>query len=439
MKKYPIYRFSALLLGFFALQVQAQKESKTFRENFPVNKDVTVEVNTSHSDVQFETWEKNTVEVVATIDVEGLNREEAEKYFKSWDFRATGDKNKIQVSTKPGNVFVLSAFPEIPEMPEPIEVPIPPVPPVPPKMPDMSGLTFDYEAYRKEGDAYLEEWKKKMKNIFDEDFRENMEEWKREMEERSEEMRLNAKEMQLNAEEIKAHVKETQKNMKIFYFSDDGGKGEMKMQNGQSGKQHIKIRKSILIRIPKEAKLKMNVRHGEVKLAENSENIKATLSHASLLANKVKGEDTSIETSYAPVLVHNWNGGTLKVNYVKKVALENVTSMNLISKASDVTVNNLLYTGHIQGTLGNLQINKIGKDFRDLDLTLDNATAVIALPQAGFRISVNSENSDIKIPAGLKVSTSGNTDNKVIRGNTGEGDSDGQITVHAKYSNVRFN
>ncbi|MGS2740435.1 hypothetical protein [Sinomicrobium sp. M5D2P17] len=432
MKKYPIYRFSLLLMGLFALQAQAQKESKTFRESFPVNKDVTVEVNTSHSDVQFETWNENTVEVVATVEVEGLSKEGAKKYFESWDFRATGDKNKIQVSTHPGNVFVLSGFPAIPEIPEPIEVPIPPVPPMPPKMPDMSGLTFDYEAYKEDGDAYMEEWKKKMKTIFDEDFKENMKEWKKEMEERSQEMKV-------SAEKIKAKVKESQKDMKVFYFSKDGSEEEIKIQNGQSGKQHINIRKSILIRIPKGAKLKMNVRHGEVKLAENSVNVRATLSHASLLANQVKGKDTSIETSYAPVLVHNWNGGKLKVNYVKKVDLENVTSLELISNTSDVTVNNLLYTGHIQGTFGNLQINNIGNDFRELDITLDNTNAVIALPRSGFSILLNSENSEIKIPSDLKVSTSGNTGNTVVKGNTKENNSGGQITVQAKYSDVKFN
>ncbi|MGS2763956.1 hypothetical protein [Sinomicrobium sp. M5D2P9] len=431
MKKYPVYRFSMLLMGLFALQVQAQKETKTFRESFSVNKDVMVEINTSHSDVQFETWNKNTVEVVATVEVEGLSKEEAKKYFESWDFRTTGDKNKIQISTHPGNVFALSGFPAIPEIPEPIEVPIPPVPPMPPKMPDMSGLTFDYEAYKEDGDAYMEEWKKKMKTIFDEDFKENMKEWKKEMEERSEEMKV-------HAEKIKAKVKESQKNMKVFYFSKDGNQQEIKIQNGQSGKKHIKIRKSILIRIPKDTKLKMNVRHGEVKLAENSENIRATLSHASLLAHRVKGKETSIETSYAPVLVHNWNGGKLKVNYVKEVDLENVTSMELISNASDVTVNNLLHTGRIQGTFGKLQINNIGNDFRELDVTLDNTNAVIALPRSGFRISVNSENSDIKLPENLKVSTSGTMGNTVIKGSAKEGDSGGQVTVQAKYSDVRF-
>lgn len=464
MKKYHTYKLSTLLIWLFAIQVQAQKESKTFRESFPVNKDVTIEVNTSHTDVEFETWDKNTVEVVATIETDGTSREEAEKYFKNWKFEATGDKNKVSVSTRPGNIWIhngmdmdsmnfsfvmpeLPDIPEIPEIPDLSDIPVPPIPPMPPKVLDMANLSFDYEAYRKEGDKYMEAWKEKWQKAFNEDFKKQMESWRERMETHQKHMKENTQKIKIDREKIKEQArkarevaekarkkaieasKEAVKNgeQSFFYFYSNGKETE------------VNVKKRILIKMPEGAKLKINVRHGEVKLAENSENIRATLSHASLWANKVNGKETSIETSYAPVLVQNWNGGKLKVNYVREVDLENVNSLELISNSSDVTVKNLFHTGHIQGNFGKLQIDHIGDNFSRLDVVLDNTNAVIVLPESGFRVVLNGDNSEIKLPSRLKVSTTREGNNTSIKGYHRNSDSDKHITLQAKYSEVTFN
>ncbi|UGU17136.1 hypothetical protein LS482_04515 [Sinomicrobium kalidii] len=460
MKKDLIYRFSLLFVWLFTVHVQAQKETETFRESFEVNPDVTIEVNTSHTDVEFETWDRNTVEVLATIEVGGISREEAEKYLESWEFKATGDKKRISVATRPGNIwiadadgmnfnFVLPDMPEIPEMPDIpdfADIPVPPVPPMPPQVLDMTNLSFDYEAYKKEGDKYMEEWKKKWEETFDEKFKKQMESWKKKMEAHREEVEENAKKIKIDREKIKEHAEKARQAAEkarkqaikvreeagdqapsIFYFYSDGKEKE------------VNVKKRILIKMPKGAKLKMNVRHGEVKLAENSENIRATLSHASLRANRVNGKETSIETSYAPVLVHNWNGGKLKVNYVKEVDLENVSSLELISNSSDVTVENLLHSGHIQGSFGSLEVKNIGRNFNRLDLVLDNTNAMIVLPESGFRLFFNGEDSNIKIPPGLKVSTTVEKGNTEIKGYHQNSGSDRQITVRARYSDIIFN
>lgn len=430
MKNFLMYRCSALLAGFCALSLQAQKETKTFRESFPVAKDVTVEVNTSHSDIQFETWNKNKVEIVATIETEGLSAEEASRYFERWDFRAEGDKSLVKISTHPGNVFVFPGIPEVPDVPKTIEV-LPPLPPIPPQMPDMSALSFDYEAYQKDGEAYMEEWKEKIKGTFNEDFKKSMAEWNKEMEKRS-------KEIQTQAEKIGKEAAKKYANMKVIYLSGENGPEEVRIEGGDSGRKHIKIKKRILIRIPEKAKLKMNVRHGEVKLAENSENIRATLSHASLLAARVDGQETSIETSYAPVLVKNWNGGTLKVNYVDHVNLGNVSRLDLISNTSDVRVGHLSGTGYIRGTFSNLTVDTIGTDFHKLEVILDNTNALIVLPESDFRLLVHGDNSSVKTPRSLKVSSSGDSQKKVIKGYRKKSDSSREITVQARYSELKF-
>jgi len=54
-----------------------------------------------------------------------------------------------------------------------------------------------------------------------------------------------------------------------------------------------KIKKTIKIKMPKGAKLKVNVRHGELKFA-NVSNLKADLSHSKLVANSIGGSSTSV-------------------------------------------------------------------------------------------------------------------------------------------------
>ena len=81
--------------------------------------------------------------------------------------------------------------------------------------------------------------------------------------------------------------------------------------------------------MPKSTKLKMNVRHGEVKLAENTRNMDATLSYSRLLASTIDGEKTKIVASYSPVSVQRWNYGNLNLNFSEEVALKDVNILNL--------------------------------------------------------------------------------------------------------------
>src|SRR5690606_7581487 len=164
-------KFKLTILNFlvFSAVAFAQKETKNFTETFKVNSDVEVDINTSHADIKFETWNKNTVEVEATIEVEGLSKEEAEEYFKSWNFEAVGNSSKVSVTTRPmhwspenRDITLVSDFdfdfvnvvptepPYITVIPE-----VPPLPPLPPLPVNFENFSFDYEAYKQDGDKYL--------------------------------------------------------------------------------------------------------------------------------------------------------------------------------------------------------------------------------------------------------------------------------------------
>ena len=172
------------------------QESRTYRENFKVNPDVVVELNTSYADIEFETWNKNEVLVEATVELQGASAEEAVAYFGKEGVEILGNSSEVQVRTQAerwefhfaNNMdFNFEDFdvvvPEIPDVAPmvaeimeqlPQIVSMPPMPPMPP----MPKKGFDYEAYKKDGEKYMKKWQKEFEKEFDEEYREEFEAWK---------------------------------------------------------------------------------------------------------------------------------------------------------------------------------------------------------------------------------------------------------------------
>jgi hypothetical protein len=240
-----------LLIGF---SVQAQKFDKTLEENFKVNSDVTLTVNTDRTDISIETWNKNEVSIEAHIEVEGLNEEEARKILDNWKFKAEGTKSNVIVSTisdilyftdhatgnplevhishvvVPEMQFLNFEMPKIPEMPEVLELlelqELPEMPEAPempempemPEIPDMDQFEFDYELY-KEDSTYLKKYKIKIANqvkVF------KNSEWKHKMDsfKNSELYKAKVEEMKRYGEEIALKLQESDYIMKIKAMKD---------------------------------------------------------------------------------------------------------------------------------------------------------------------------------------------------------------------------
>lgn len=454
----------ALFMGC-ALAAYGQKESKNYSERFTVNKDVTIDLNTSHTDVVLETWDKNEVAVEGLIEVEGVTKEEAEKYFKNWGFEALGNSGRVTVQTKPGSwlsggrgMEVLAPgdvdfefdfeFPDLPDV-EPIisewdEItPLPSVPFEP--FPDIS---FDYEAYKKDGDKYLDKWKKEFHKNFDKDFKSKLEGWKKEVEAHKEAhkdgvekqrriIKIERDKMLKGHEKMRDEHKKMMGKARVFSHTPKApGKASVYYFRSGDEDKNAKVKKVITIKMPKGAKLNINVRHGEVKLAENIKDIQATLSHTRLLASRIEGERTRIEASYSPVSVGYWNQGQLNVNYVNEVALEKVKDVAISSTSSDVFIGTLMGDASIKGDFGSLRIQNIASDFKKLNIYLANADAVIALPDAAFDFSCNASNSKLRFPEQLRVEITRKDGNQLVKGYYKQKNSQKNIVLTATYSDV---
>ena len=99
--KHKVYKNAITFVAIcFLGTVFAQKFDKKFTENFKVNKDVEVSINASNTVINVTTWNKNEVQVEAFIEIEGLSKKDAEKYFEDWEFEALGNSKKVKITSK---------------------------------------------------------------------------------------------------------------------------------------------------------------------------------------------------------------------------------------------------------------------------------------------------------------------------------------------------
>ncbi|NNL82624.1 MAG: hypothetical protein HKP28_04485 [Winogradskyella sp.] len=378
----------------------------------------------------------------------------------------------------------LAEMPELPPMPE-----MPPMPALP-ELPDgIENFNFDYDKYQKEGDAYLKEWSKAYESKGGKELEKRIEEWakrfedsnfQKEMEKWGEEFAKRfegkwAKEMEKWGEEFGEKYAKDMENWGDNFGDKLGEEWARKMEawGERFGKEfeeraklleernktrtehfierkkalndreralfsrhkdldkEFKVKKTLKIKIPKKAKLKMNVRHGELKISSVIHNLKGDISHSYFIAEHIDGGDTSINVSYTPLLVNLWNNGTLNLKFVDKAQIKTASYLVLNSNSSNVLIDNLNTTGVIDGSFGDLTISTLSNDFKSLNLVLANSDALINLPTSAFyNLYYKGSNSKFNNIIASQ---------KTIR-NYPEGQStDRNIVINTKFSNIIIN
>lgn len=494
MKQNYIYKIFFVVLALHTMCLNAQKQTKTIKENFNVADNAILNINTSNTDIEFETWNKYQVEIEVFIEIEGAEQKDMQAYFDQNQITIKGNSKQIDITTGVEKTWFfqhatgnnLSAeFAEEFYMPEITAIPdldflgfvidslqMPPVPPVP--VPD-----FDYKAFEKDGDAYMKKWQKEFDKGFGKEYEKKMEAWqaKAEISQRAIEKQVEARmkvyekrnEKQREAYEERREALEERNEKQREAYEDrrealmerkeelanrlheradiihlrTGGTAHEKKPNvyyyssnkNRKGEK-VKIKKYIRIKMPKSATLKMNVRHGEVKLAENTRNINATLSYSDLLASVIEGDKTEIDASYSPVRVQKWNYGKLKVNYSDNVSLEEVKNITLSCNSSEVTIDRVLESIFLENDFGAVTINTIDADFSNVDISMKNAELKCKLPKTPFTILVNGEFSKFCSPEVLKLNKTKNNNLVMYKGFNANKNSNKSIHITSKYSTV---
>ncbi|MDC7995740.1 hypothetical protein [Altibacter sp. HG106] len=522
MKNISIWKHS-FLLSVAILLSGVSFAQKKYVETFSVGEDVLVSVNTSHTHVVFETWNKDIVEVEARIEGENLSEAQKKEIFDNWDFDILGNSKKVVITSHAGGSWsgmeslsglgalksleslkVLEQLPEMPILKDlttmNFDVVVPDVPDYE-EMPNWpfteerasihykDGYTnfnfnnngsyvFDKSEYERNKQSYVDklnrkyktnvtvkqtdrwlkdvdEWAKgfekvmeawgedfgaKFSNQFGPEFERKMEAWGENLGKQMEawgeefgkefEKEMEAwgenfgREMEAWAEQFDEGPHGKKHNVKAYILKEKDGK-----------KIHPEARKTIIIKMPKGGKTDINVRHGEVKMAD-AYNVRAKLNYAALTANSIDGGSTLINAAYAPVYINEWNDGSLDVDYVEDCKLNEVKNIVLKANSSNVQINVLDREALLQGSFGNLFINKVANNFKVVDIVLDNTNATILLPDAGFDFYFNGKKTRLLHPKSLQVNQSKNGNNVLLRGYHKSQNNSASFKIDARYSDV---
>ena len=445
-------------------------QTKKLDRTYKTNADVILNIDAAHTNIVVEHWDKNEVELQAIMEFQGGEKKEMNEALKNWSLQVSGNANEVTVQSSGGmtwngnlNMAALQGpLSKLPEIISPIQEMMGPLlesisgNPLPPEFyENMGDLHFDYEAYRKDGDKYLEKFEKKIEKNFGKDFEKSMEEWASKLEKdtaiwKNRMIVMNGfdekfeKDMEAWGEEfgksMEAWGEQFGKEMEAWA---ENLEKEVEAKNKKSGGnvfvikgENLKSKKTIKVKMPKNGQVKLNVRHGDVKMTGNVKNLKGDLAHGSFSANTISGKETELKVAYSPVKIKQWNYGVLKASYIQNLTIDKAVSIKLTSNSSDVAIKELQDNGIFRGTFGELVIDKLSNDFKSLDVVLENSDLKLDLPDVAYIFQYTGTKSKVKFPEELSLKSSKSYDTQKLKGFHRNKNANASISISANFSEV---
>jgi len=103
--KLQVFKHSILWMFLLGIAIGHSQQSDKKVEQFKVDANPTLEVDASHTDVTITSWNKREILVEASIEIEGATEEQAKEILDSWNFKALGNSERVEVQSF-GNVFL---------------------------------------------------------------------------------------------------------------------------------------------------------------------------------------------------------------------------------------------------------------------------------------------------------------------------------------------
>ncbi|MFD2565343.1 hypothetical protein [Aquimarina rubra] len=456
MKITLIYKLNLVTLSLACFSgVFAQNKQDKLSEKFVVNKDVAIHLNTSHTEVVFETWNKNSVEIEAYIEGDNITDENKERLLQNWRIEALGNSKEITINSITGNFWSGKApvsnaqntkSPELRRLEPVISDMLRPIlknienNPMPSALSEnLASMNFDTNKFKENEEKYIQQWGDQIKEKFGDNYESVVKNWTKELSKSTGQIPSStgitsndwggeefARRMQAWASQFSGDLEITQtngSNVTVYRYSS-------RMNNSGT------IHRIVKVKMPKEALLKLNIRHGNVQLAEKTINMIASLSHTSLQANIVDGDRTFIRTSYSPVVVKQWNNGRLAVNYVKNCRIQSAKNLRVNADSSNIFIQELEGNAAISGSFGAITVANLSDSFATLDLAVENSDFKLKLPESAFNIAYSGVQSRISLPKTIETNARRNFGNVFVNGFNKTRDTDKVITINAKYSDI---
>jgi hypothetical protein len=431
------YKLSVTVIGVLLVSVSVFGQKK-YVESFRAASDKIVKLNTAYTQIIFESWDKNKIEIEALIEGDDLSKEEKQRLFDAWDFSITETDKGVVVHSMGGpsnplgrnsmtdaltNVSISDPFMQdffasqssmfsMPGMTDTL-------------LSQMSGIDFDYEAFQKNPKEYMVAFEKKMLSSEKEGVtsKDNMKEMENQMEVTMKKMEAQFK----NSGMSYTQKVETDENGNKTYVIEGSTNGTVnKIPRGK---------KTLIIRMPKETATEINVRHGEIRMASAS-NVKAVLNYAPFQAESIGGAETNITAAYAPVVINDWKNGKLYVKFVDRCTLNTVGEISLTSNSSGVIIGTLETSAKITSAFGALRIDKVSDNFKKIDLRLDNTDTGIIIPSSSFTVSFSGKRSTLRYNKNMELSQRKQYDRVLVDGYHKSRDTEREILISAAYSNL---
>lgn len=553
--------------------VIAQTTTTKLEERFATSANAAIIADTQYADVIFEDWNKNEVAIEAVIESEELSKGEIDQLLKGWQINVQGNSSGVRIISRgaPAAVTVALGNTQVRGVNDLISSSMQMMQPVMQNMispmleqfsamqlpaayyKGMDAISFDYQAYKRDGTKYLEQYKRKVEQTFGEDFDVVMKKW-----EQSNKKKVAAgqglagssllgmpkspfgKDMSFDSAQYnrdkKAYVAAMNKKYGTSVnlsqvekwrqdiqdwgddFGDDmkawgerfgkqfGGSAEalganfgralesdmaamgqnvgkamqgwsddfaqklqqMAEEQGGSLKKTVtrdangnvstqmtysfsggspavaaskpkgSYKRKIVVHMPKDARLDLNVRHGNIQI-ESATNARVNLAHGDFIAETISGDKTLINVAYSPVDVASWDYGTLRASYLKNCVIEKAKSINIDSRASSIVIKELEDAAVITGSFGELSIPKLGKNFKTLNISVENSDVVLNLPETPFHFNFNGVRSRLNYPKSLDAKVMEGYNSSMVNGFYKSRNTDSIIAISSKYSDIVLN
>jgi len=428
MKTIPFIKFS---LCFFVVLGSYAQTTKTFKESFDVNKDVEVSLNTNNAEIIVETWNKNRVEVEAKVSIDLEDEELAEEILNKFEFEALGNSKKVEITAGRAPLYFTANnarfFPqnEIQVFTDQVSAnfPVPPHPPMLPNLPELPemdfNIQFDMDKFNEEGRAYIIKFREDIKDMMnDTTFKKEVKEWKMRFKEEMKENGLNDS-INVYTYELKNNLRPALKEIRAKV---------------KGMRDAAKVKKTITIKMPKDAKLDLDVKRSQLKIASLNQ-IDANLNFSGLQIERLTGANSTINAAYSSITIDNAKALKLYVKYAKKVKLGTIESLESISKTSNLYIRNITNQAFIEGSFGELVIEDIDSNFSSIDINLRNSNAKLNLPDTAFNFYINSRSSNVNL-TDLEYSTNEAFGAKIYKNKTPVSNTK-SLNIRADYSNFQ--
>lgn len=391
MKSKNLAKYSIYVI-FFCNSLWAQTHTKTYKENFKVKPEAVIEIDLHQTELEIHTWDKNEVSVEGSIELKDVPQGRAEVMLKNIAFSILGNSERVEIKNKP-------RFNNRPVRTKVVAN----VRDFTPKKKWTAKFRIDTLEL-----VYLD----KSKSI-------NIDSLKQEMEDTRKKIKA-AREAHFEARVVhNKHRRELLKQRRELLQAPQRIGDSIYVKNKAaitaedldsvdfielynlfdniSDKMPSKVVRKLKLYIPKNALLEVNLRHSQLKISENIQNIQANLIYTSMLAEHISGKNTQINARFSPLQINQWELGNLKLQFSESTNLKSVNSIDLIANNSPINID------HLSGKV-NLKINfsdlttSFGKSLEQLYIDAFFSNLEIGSLENIDVLYLSAEDSEVSIP-----------------------------------------